>query len=109
MHGLSFVVAALAAAQASAEATDNGYYFAQPMYGPQEHYYGPQYVEQPRYAGYGEHAPRYADERIMYAMPQYAHEPYYGEGRHEILREPIVHHAREDHTRYVEIPEALYD
>ena len=121
MHGLSFVVAALAAAQASAEAQDNGYYFM-----PQEQVYGPQYMAQAQYVDarprYAEVAPRYVDERAMYGPEygrymdapryvegaQYAGSPYYPEGHHEIVHEP-VHHAREDLTRYVEIPEALYD
>ena len=55
MKGLSFVVAALAAAQVSAEETDNGYYISEPQYMPHDPYFGSPVYDAPRY--YGE--PRY--------------------------------------------------
>lgn len=108
MRGLTFAVAALAAAQVSAEDTneaiDNSYFMTAPGYPAyMDHSYGynqePRFMEQPhRYAEepryMGQPAMRYAVEEPRYAPePHFAEYPRYPEPRYE-----------ESRARYIEMP-----
>ena len=103
MHGLTFVVAAIFAAQACADAQDNAYYMVQPEVAPLPAYgaqaYGAQAYGAPVYGGYG---PAY-DPAVQYVqvapVAPVAHVA-------SVIAEPAV--VRHD-TGYVEVPEQLYD
>ena len=117
MRGLSFVVAAIAAVQSSAQengTADNAYYAVLPGYGAATPYgygqpvvmadpYGPQY--DPRYVQPSPYQPRYIE------MPP---QPYgYGVAADPVryvevpTAAPVVHEAT--HQKYVEVPEELYE
>ena len=116
MYGLTFVVAAIFAAQASAEAQDNAYYMVQPEIAPLPAYqaqaYGAQVYGAPHYGGYGaayDPAVQYVQVAPVAPVPHVA--PVIAEPavvRHDTayIAEPTV--VRHD-TGYVEVPEQLYD
>ena len=99
MHGLTFVVAAIFAAQACAEAQDNAYYMVQPEVAPLSTYGAPAYGA-PVYGGYGAaYGPAVQYAQVTPVAAPIAHVA-------PVIAEPV--HVRHD-TGYVEVPEGLYD